>query len=63
MQKKFYKTLLLKTRIVKNSKNYLREFSAYKQIYGNFIENMSIIDLLFNEGENSKKFLTNTKIF
>ena len=36
---------------------------AYKQIHGNFIGNMSIIDLLFNEGENSKKILTNTKNF
>ena len=36
---------------------------AYKQIHGNFIENMSIIDLLFNEGENSQKILTNTKNF
>lgn len=29
----------------------------YKQLYGPFIENMSIIDLLFNEGENSAKIL------
>ena len=36
---------------------------THKQIHGNFIENMSIIDLLFNEGENSQKILTNTKNF
>ena len=29
----------------------------YNQLYGNFIKNMSIIDLLFNEGPNSKKIL------
>jgi len=30
----------------------------YRQIHGNFIPNMSVIDLLFNEGENSKKILS-----
>lgn len=29
----------------------------YTQQHGNFIENMSIIDLLFNEGHNSKEFI------
>ena len=29
----------------------------YKQIYEQFIENMSVVDLLFNEGENSLKIL------
>ena len=36
---------------------------AYKQIHGNFIENMSILDLLFNEGENSQKILGAAKNF
>ena len=30
----------------------------YKQIHGEFIPNMSFIDLLFNYGEKSKKILT-----
>ena len=30
----------------------------YEQIHGEFISNMSFIDLLFNYGENSKKILT-----
>ena len=36
---------------------------VYKQIYGNFIENMSILDLLFNEGENSQNILIAAKNF
>ncbi len=32
----------------------------YRQINGNFISNMAIIDLLFNEGENSKDILLNS---
>jgi hypothetical protein len=36
---------------------------VYKQIHGNFIENMSILDLLFNEGENSQKILAAAKNF
>lgn len=32
----------------------------YKQIHGDFIPQMSIIDLLFNEGENAKQILTNS---
>ena len=32
----------------------------YKQIHGKFIPQMSIIDLLFNEGENAKKILINS---
>ena len=36
---------------------------VYKQIYGNFIENLSILDLLFNEGENSQKILISAKNF
>ena len=31
----------------------------YAQLHGKFIENMSIIDLLFNEGEKSKNILKN----
>ncbi len=31
---------------------------TYNQIHGDFIPNLSIIDLLFNEGENSKKILS-----
>ena len=34
--------------------------SPYTQINGEFLPNMSIIDLLFNEGPNSKKFLNDT---
>lgn len=33
---------------------------VYRQFHGNFIPNMSIIDLLFNEGENSKKIIQNS---
>lgn len=36
------------------------EHPRYKQFYEPFIENMSIIDLLFNEGENSVKIFTET---
>ena len=35
----------------------------HKQIHGNFIENLSILDLLFNEGENSQKILISAKNF
>jgi len=31
----------------------------YKQLYGEFIPNLSVIDLLFNEGKNSLKIITN----
>lgn len=31
----------------------------YRQLHGPFIENMSIIDLLFNEGDNSLKIIRN----
>jgi len=34
---------------------------TYKQIHGNFIPYMSIIDLLFNEGDNAKYILKNSK--
>ena len=34
----------------------------YNQCYQPFLENMSAIDLLFNEGENSGKILENTKV-
>ena len=34
---------------------------TYKQLYGNFFPNLSIIDLLFNEGENAKKILNESK--
>ena len=30
----------------------------YNQLYGDFIKNMSIIDLLLNEGPNSSKILS-----
>ena len=33
----------------------------YNQLNGNFLKNMSIIDLLFNEGPNSKKLLMKVK--
>lgn len=33
---------------------------VYRQLHGNFIPNMSIVDLLFNEGENSKQILLNS---
>jgi len=33
----------------------------YNQINGDFIENMSIIDLLFNEGENARNIINNSK--
>ena len=36
---------------------------TYKQIHGSFIENISILDLLFNEGENSQAILASTKNF
>ena len=36
---------------------------TYKQIHGNFIENISILDLLFNEGENSQAILASAKNF
>lgn len=32
----------------------------YKQIHGDFMPQMSIIDLLFNEGENAKQILVNS---
>ena len=35
----------------------------YEQIHGNFLENMSIIDLLFNMGENSIQILNKSKNF
>ena len=35
----------------------------YNQIHGGFIENMSIIDLLMNTGERSRKILSDTKNF
>ena len=31
--------------------------SRYNQQFGEFVPNLSIIDLLFNEGENSKNFI------
>jgi len=34
---------------------------TYKQIHGDFIPYMSIIDLLFNEGDNAKYILKNSK--
>ena len=34
---------------------------VYNQIHGDFVENLSILDLLFNEGENSQKILINAK--
>jgi len=33
----------------------------YSQLYGKFLPNLSIIDLLFNEGEKSKEVLSNSK--
>jgi hypothetical protein len=33
----------------------------YTQINGEFLENMSIIDLIFNEGDNAKEILKNTQ--
>jgi len=35
--------------------------TTYNQIHGSFIPNMSIIDLLFNEGDKSKEILLNSK--
>lgn len=35
---------------------------VYNQIHGEFIPNMSIIDLLFNEGNNSKKILFDSSV-
>ena len=38
------------------------QYPIYKQIHGkDFIPNLSIIDLLFNEGINSKEILQSTK--
>jgi len=34
---------------------------VYKQIHGDFIPNMAIIDLLFNEGENSKEIMSKSQ--
>ena len=34
---------------------------THKQIHGEFLPNMSIIDILFNEGENAAKILKETK--
>jgi len=39
------------------------EHPTYNQIYGKFIPNMSIIDLLFNEGPNALEIIKNTKNF
>lgn len=33
------------------------KYPEYKQLYGQFIHEVSIIDLIFNEGPNAKKFL------
>ena len=33
----------------------------YSQIHGKFIPNLSIIDVLFNEGKNSEKILSESK--
>lgn len=33
---------------------------VYHQLHGNFIPNMSVLDLLFNEGEKSKEILLNS---
>jgi len=38
------------------------EHPVYDQFYKNFESNMSVIDLLFNHGENSSKILNNSKI-
>ena len=35
----------------------------YDQLYGNFLENMSVIDLLFNMGEQSVEILSKCKNF
>jgi hypothetical protein len=42
-----------------NIKIYFQKFSSpeYDQLYGNFLPNLSIIDLLFNCGNNSKKIV------
>ena len=34
---------------------------TYSQIHGEFIPNLSIMDILFNEGENSKIILKKSK--
>ena len=39
--------------------NFISE--KYNQIHGDFIPNLAFIDLLFNEGENSKNILLNSK--
>jgi len=39
------------------------EHPVYKQMHGDFLPNMSIIDLLFNEGDNAKEILKNSKNF
>lgn len=39
------------------------EHPKYNQLFSNFIPNMSIIDLLFNEGNNSENILKNCKNF
>ena len=36
---------------------------TYTQVHGDFISNMSIIDLFFNEGDNSRKILQESKNF
>lgn len=36
---------------------------TYRQIYDEFIPNVSIIDLLFNEGDNARKIIQNSKNF
>lgn len=39
------------------------EHPTYNQTFDGFMQNMSIIDLLFNEGENAKNILKNCKNF
>ena len=52
-------TLFQKSNIDLTYENFIHP--QYSQLHGNFIENLSIIDLILNEGPNSSKILKNSK--
>ena len=49
------KTLFEKNNIKLEFQNYIPK--KYKQLYGDFIPNLSVIDMLFNVGDEAKKLI------